>query len=76
MKTFDEISKDIPILKEVERICELVAMDKANQLERVWYKIIKPAIVDNVGFSSPYPEYKGHEEHDTVYAHLSKKLGC
>ncbi len=75
MKTFDEISKDIPFLKEVERICCLVRMDQANRANEIWYKVIKPVVVKNVGFEAQDEDYKDSESYDTVYRHLCNILG-
>lgn len=71
---FETIAESIPILKELERVCELIRMDHENKLINAWYQIIKPIIVENVGSNSPYPEFKNSKSYDAVYEHLSKKL--
>ena len=74
MKNFNEISNEITILKELENICEMVSAKKQSELDQIWYKIIKPVVVQNVGFSSSNPKYNSSEWYDCVYHHLSKIL--
>jgi len=75
LKTFNEISNEVPILKELERLCELRAMDQYNSLSHFWYQVAKPIVTKNVGSNSPNPDLSSSEVYDTVYHHLAEKLG-
>jgi len=75
MENFDEISKDVMILKELETICKLISDRKNWELDQIWYKIIKPVVVQNVGILSSDTKYNSSEWYDCVYHHLTKTLG-
>jgi len=75
MENFDEISKDVMILKELEIICKMIADRKYWESNQIWYNIIKPVVVKNVGNLSSDPKYRSSEWYDCVYHHLAKTLG-
>jgi len=73
-KSFEDIAKGLPILKETERMCQLIAGDMEFRRQQLWYEVIKPLVTKNVGNLSPYPDLKNSDDYDTVYHHLAEIL--
>jgi len=74
-KTFEEIAEKVRILNQLELLCDAVASANWERSRQIWYEIIKPVVVKNVGFDNGSDEFNSTEDYETVYEHLSKRIG-